>query len=159
MRLSLQAKREQRFYADQSESLANFISILGTSLTVVFSIGAMVGAMITMSGAMASRPCETGTLGSRRGAVRGEFLGESLLLPLAGGVLGLPTATVMQTVDVSTTNFTTCSELAFQFTLTPKIAVQSLLFALFTGFVGRFIPARRRAAEDRGLLASGLIGV
>jgi putative ABC transport system permease protein len=148
VRLSLQAKREVRFYAEQSESLANFISILGTSLAVIFSIGAVVGAMITMFGAVASRTGEIGTLralGFRRGAVLGAFLGESLLLSLAGGVLGLAAATLMQVVNVSTTNFATFSELAFQFTLTPKIAVQSLLFALFMGFVGGFIPAWRAA--------------
>ena len=148
VRLSLQAKREVRFYAEQSESLANFISILGTALAVIFSIGAVVGAMITMFGAVASRTGEIGTLralGFRRGAVLGAFLGESLLLSLAGGVLGLLAATVMQTVNVSTTNFATFSELAFQFTLTPKIAAQSLLFALFMGFVGGFIPAWRAA--------------
>ena len=148
VRLSLQAKREVRFYAEQSESLANFISILGTALAVIFSIGAVVGAMITMFGAVASRTGEIGTLralGFRRGAVLGAFLGESLLLSLAGGVLGLLAATLMQVVNVSTTNFATFSELAFQFTLTPKIAVQSLLFALFMGFVGGFIPAWRAA--------------
>jgi len=148
VRLSLQAKREVRFYAEQSESLANFISILGTSLAVIFSIGAVVGAMITMFGAVASRTGEIGTLralGFRRGAVLGAFLGESLLLSLAGGVLGLLAATLMQVVNVSTTNFATFSELAFQFTLTPRIAVQSLLFALFMGFVGGFIPAWRAA--------------
>ncbi len=148
VRLSLQAKREVRFYAEQSESLANFISILGTALAVIFSIGAVVGAMITMFGAVASRTGEIGTLralGFRRGAVLGAFLGESLLLSLAGGVLGLGAATLMQVVNVSTTNFATFSELAFQFTLTPRIAVQSLLFALFMGFVGGFIPAWRAA--------------
>ena len=148
VRLSLQAKREVRFYAEQSESLANFISILGTALAVIFSIGAVVGAMITMFGAVASRTAEIGTLralGFRRGAVLGAFLGESLLLSLAGGVLGLGAATLMQVVNVSTTNFATFSELAFQFTLTPKIALQSLLFALFMGFVGGFIPAWRAA--------------
>jgi putative ABC transport system permease protein len=148
VRLSLQAKREVRFYAEQSESLANFISILGTALAVIFSIGAVVGAMITMFGAVASRTGEIGTLralGFRRGAVLGAFLGESLLLSLAGGVLGLAAATLMQVVNVSTTNFATFSELAFQFTLTPKIALQSLLFALFMGFVGGFIPAWRAA--------------
>lgn len=148
VRLSLQAKREVRFYAEQSESLANFISILGTALAVIFSIGAVVGAMITMFGAVASRTGEIGTLralGFRRGAVLGAFLGESLLLSLAGGVLGLLAATLMQVVNVSTTNFATFSELAFQFTLTPTIAVQSLLFALFMGFVGGFIPAWRAA--------------
>ena len=148
VRLSLQAKREVRFYAEQSESLANFISILGTSLAVIFSIGAVVGAMITMFGAVASRTGEIGTLralGFRRSAVLGAFLGESLLLSLAGGVLGLAAATLMQTVNVSTTNFATFSELAFQFTLTPRIALQSLLFALAMGFVGGFIPAWRAA--------------
>jgi ABC-type antimicrobial peptide transport system permease subunit len=148
VRLSLQAKREVRFYAEQSESLANFISILGTSLAVIFSIGAVVGAMITMFGAVASRTGEIGTLralGFRRGAVLGAFLGESLLLSLVGGVLGLAAATLMQVVNVSTTNFATFSELAFQFTLTPRIALQSLLFALAMGFVGGFIPAWRAA--------------
>ncbi len=145
-RLLLEAKREQRFYAEQSEALANFISILGTALAVIFSIGAVVGATITMFGSVASRIGEIGTLralGFRRGAVLIAFLGEALLLSLVGGVLGLLAATVMQKVNVSTTNFATFSELAFQFTLTPSIVGQSLLFALGMGVVGGFIPAWR----------------
>ncbi|MFY8116987.1 MAG: ABC transporter permease, partial [Roseateles sp.] len=51
-RLQLEAKPERRFYAEQSEALATFISILGTSLSVIFSIGAIVGAMITMFAAV-----------------------------------------------------------------------------------------------------------
>jgi putative ABC transport system permease protein len=147
-RLTLEAKREERFYAEQSESLANFISILGTALAVIFSVGAVVGATITMFGAVASRIGEIGTLralGFRRGAVLVAFLGESLLLALIGGVVGVAAASLMQVVNVSTTNFATFSELAFQFTLTPKIAVQSLLFALAMGFVGGFVPAWRAA--------------
>jgi ABC-type antimicrobial peptide transport system permease subunit len=147
-RLTLEAKREERFYAEQSEALANFIRILGTALAVIFSVGAVVGATITMFGAVASRIGEIGTLralGFRRGAVLMAFLGESLLLALLGGVVGLAAASLMQVVDVSTTNFATFSELAFQFTLTPKIAVQSLLFALAMGFVGGFVPAWRAA--------------
>jgi len=73
------------------------------------------------------------------------FLGEALLLALAGGVAGLAAASVMQAVNVSTTNFATFSELAFQFKLTPAIVVQSLLFALVMGFVGGFVPAWRAA--------------
>ena len=145
-RLSLEAKREVRFYAEQSESLANFISILGTSLAVIFSIGAVVGAMITMFGAVASRTGEIGTLralGFRRGAVLVAFLGEALLLSLVGGVMGVAAASFMQAVDVSTTNFATFSELAFQFRMTGAIVLKSLLFALFMGFVGGFIPAWR----------------
>src|SRR5205814_3381001 len=47
-RLTLEAKRETRFYADQSEALSKFITYLGTSISVIFSIGAIIGAMITM---------------------------------------------------------------------------------------------------------------
>ena len=147
-RLTLEAKREVRFYAEQSEALATFISILGTSLAVIFSVGAVVGATITMFGSVASRIGEIGTLralGFRRGAVLAAFLVEALLLSLVGGIVGLAAASVMQVLDVSTTNFATFSELAFQFTLTPAIMLQSLLFALGMGFVGGFVPAWRAA--------------
>ncbi len=147
-RLTLEAKREERFYAEQSEALANFIRILGTSLAVIFSIGAVVGAMITMFGAVAARIGEIGTLralGFRRGAVLGAFLGESLLLALLGGLAGLVAASGMQAVNVSTTNFASFAELAFQFRMTPAIAVQSMLFALLMGLLGGFVPAWRAA--------------
>ena len=147
-RLKLEAKPEIRFYAEQSEALATFINILGLSLAVIFSIGAVVGAMITMFAAVAQRTGEIGTLralGFRRGAVLAAFLLESLLLSAIGGVLGLAAASGMQAVDVSTTNFQTFAELAFRFVLTPTIAWQALAFALAMGVVGGFIPAWRAA--------------
>lgn len=147
-RLSLEAKPEVRFYAEQSEALATFINILGLSLAIIFSIGAVVGAMITMFAAVASRIGEIGTLralGFRRGAVLTAFLVESLLLAALGGVVGLVGASAMQAVDVSTTNFQTFAELAFRFVLTPGIAVQAMVFALAMGVVGGFIPAWRAA--------------
>jgi ABC-type antimicrobial peptide transport system permease subunit len=145
-RLQLDVKPEITFYAEQSEALATFIRILGLSLSIIFSIGAVVGAMITMFAAVAQRVGEIGTLralGFRRAAVLMAFLLESLLLALVGGVVGLFAASWMQAVDISTTNFQTFSELAFQFKLTPGIAVQTLVFSLFMGFVGGFIPAWR----------------
>jgi putative ABC transport system permease protein len=147
-RLQVDAKPEVRFYEEQSEALAKFIRILGTVLSVIFSIGAIVGAMITMFATVAQRVGEIGTLralGFRRGAVLGAFLAESMLLSLVGGVLGLAGASAMQVVNISTTNFQTFAELAFQFRLTPAIAVQTLLFALLMGVVGGFVPAWRAA--------------
>ncbi len=147
-RLQLDVKPETQFYAEQSEALATFIRILGLSLSVIFSIGAIVGAMITMFAAVAQRVGEIGTLralGFRRGAVLVAFLAESLLLSLVGGVVGLAAASGMQAVDISTTNFQTFSEIAFQFRLTPAIAGQTLLFAMAMGFIGGFIPAWRAA--------------
>ena len=147
-RLTVDIKREVTFYAEQSEALATFIRILGLSLAVIFSIGAVVGAMITMFAAVASRTNEIGTLralGFKRRAVMLAFLVESLLLSAVGGVLGLLAASGMQAVDISTTNFQTFAELAFRFVLTPQIAVSTLLFALAMGVVGGFVPAWRAA--------------
>jgi ABC-type antimicrobial peptide transport system permease subunit len=148
VRLQLDAKTEVQFYTEQSEALATFIRILGLSLSVIFSIGAVVGAMITMFATVAQRVGEIGTLralGFRRGAVLLAFMLESLLLALVGGVIGLVGASLMQNVNISTVNFQTFSELAFQFKLTPLIVAQALVFALGMGFVGGVIPAWRAA--------------
>lgn len=147
-RLTLEAKRETRFYADQSETLSKFISILGVTLSLIFSVGAVIGAMITMYAAVASRVGEIGTLralGFRRSSILFAFLGESLLLALVGGVAGLVLASFMQLVTISTMNWQSFAELAFSFTLTPAIVAKSLGFALFMGFVGGFLPAFRAA--------------
>jgi ABC-type antimicrobial peptide transport system permease subunit len=93
-RLTLEAKRETRFYADQSEALSKFISYLGTTISVIFSIGAIIGAMITMYARVASRTAEIGTLRARvsRTAILVAFLVEALTLGLLGGVIGLVAA-------------------------------------------------------------------
>jgi len=147
-RLTLEAKRETRFYADQSETLAKFISYLGTTISLIFSIGATIGAMITMYASVASRTAEIGTLralGFSRTSILAAFLVESLLLGFLGGVIGLLAASFMQALSISTMNFQTFAELAFSFTLTPGIVAASLAFALAMGFVGGFLPAARAA--------------
>ncbi len=145
-RLTNEVKREQVFYSDQSRALSTFISILGLTLTVIFSIGAMIGAMITMYASVSNRVAEIGTLralGFRRASVLAAFLVEALLLGLVGGVMGLACASVMQVVSFSTTNFQTFSDLSFRFLLTPEIAVKTLLFSVAMGLAGGFLPALR----------------
>ncbi len=145
-RLQLEVKRESQFYADQSEQLAKFISYLGTTISIIFSIGAIIGAMITMYASVASRTSEIGTLralGFSRTAILAAFLGEALLLGLVGGIVGLIGASFMQAVPISTTNFQTFAEIAFHFTLTPQIIATSLAFSLVMGFIGGFLPAAR----------------
>ncbi len=147
-RLTLEAKRETRFYAEQSEALSKFISYLGTAISIIFSIGAVIGAAITMYASVASRTNEIGTLralGFSRAAILSAFLGEALLLGLIGGIVGLAAASVMQALSISTTNFQTFAEIAFSFTLTPGIVIASLTFALAMGFIGGFLPAARAA--------------
>jgi len=147
-RLTVELKREIKYYAEQSELMAKFLRILGLTLTLIFSLGAMIGAMITMYAAVANRTGEIGTLralGFQRRDILMAFLMESLLLGLLGGVVGLFLASFLQLITVSTMNFQTFSELAFSFTLTPKIVIFSLLFALIMGFVGGVLPAMRAA--------------
>jgi ABC-type lipoprotein release transport system permease subunit len=147
-RLTVEAKRETQFYAEQSELMARFLTILGVSLSVIFSIGAVVGAMITMYASVANRTTEIGTLralGFHRRSILGTFLAESLLLGLIGGGAGLALASSMQLWTISTMNWQTFAELAFRFALTPAIAAKSLGFALLMGLVGGVLPAGRAA--------------
>jgi hypothetical protein len=147
-RLQLEAKRETRFYADQSEAMATFLRVFGTVLSVIFSTGAVIGAMITMYAAVANRVPEIGTLralGFRRGSILAAFLLEAALLGLLGGAVGVGAAAFLQFVTVSTMNWQTFSELAFRFDLTAGIAGTSLLFALGMGLAGGALPALRAA--------------
>lgn len=147
-RLTVEAKHENTFYADQSKFMAAFISILGNTLSIIFSIGAVLGAMITMYGSVASRTAEIGALraiGFRKSRILIAFLSESLLLSLLGGGTGIVAASAMQWITISTMNWQTFSELAFSFTLTPGIVAGALAFSLSMGFIGGFLPAVRAA--------------
>jgi ABC-type lipoprotein release transport system permease subunit len=145
-RLTVEAKRETRYYLDQSEAMANFLRILGIVLTVVFSIGAVIGATITMYAAVANRVTEIGTLralGFQRKSILSAFIMEALLLGLCGGILGVTAASFMQLITISTMNWASFSELAFSFTLTFGILWKSLLFSVVMGFIGGALPAVR----------------
>lgn len=150
-RLTVEAARETLFYHKQSEMMSGFLSVLGSIVSTIFSIGAIIGAMITMYAAVANRTAEIGTLralGFRRANILTAFLCESLLLSLVGGVLGLALASLLQFYTVSTMNWQTFAELAFSFDLNATVALQSLLFALFMGLAGGFLPALRAARLD-----------
>lgn len=145
-RLTLEAKREITYYEDQSKVMAKFLRILGLSLTIIFSLGAIIGAMITMYSAVANRTGEIGTLralGFQRISILGAFLMESLILGFLGGCVGLLFASFMQLLTISTMNFQTFSELAFTFSLTFGIVCKSFAFSLIMGFLGGVLPAAR----------------
>ena len=145
-RLQAEVKRERQYYEDQSKALARFLRVLGVSLTAIFSIGAMLGAMITMYSAVANRVGEIGTLralGFKRRAILAAFLAEALFLGLLGGAAGIFFSAFLSFMSFSTTNFQTFAELAFRFTLTADIAAWAMGFAVFMGVAGGFLPALR----------------
>jgi ABC-type antimicrobial peptide transport system permease subunit len=145
-RMTLDAFREPQYYRKQSEIMAKFLRILGLALTTIFSLGAIIGAMITMYSAVANRIFEIGTLralGFQRWRILLAFLMESLLLGFLGGVIGLFFASFLQLYTISTMNWQTFSELAFSFSLTFKIIVFAMLFSLIMGLIGGILPAVR----------------
>lgn len=147
-RLTLEAKQESVFYAEQSQLLANFIRYLGMILSIIFSAGAIIGAMITMYASVANRASEIGTLralGFRRKNILSAFLIEAVMLGAAGGISGLALASFMQFFTISTMNWQSFSELAFSFTLNATIILKSFAFALLMGVAGGFLPAARAA--------------
>jgi ABC-type antimicrobial peptide transport system permease subunit len=141
-------KIEQKFFEEQSEAMATFIRILGIFITIIFSFGAIIGAMITMYAAVANRTVEIGTLralGFKRRSILFAFMAESLLISVIGWLVGIILASLLSFFKVSTLNFGSFSELEFSFALEPSIIVSSLFFAVVMGILGGFLPAVRAA--------------
>ncbi len=139
---------EQDYFESQSKFMSIFINVLGIFITVIFSLGAMIGAMITMYAAVANRTVEIGTLrslGFSRRSILSAFLIESLFVALIGGLIGIALASVLQFFSVSTLNYGSFADLTFTFATSPVIILISLLFAAAMGFVGGFLPSVRAA--------------
>jgi putative ABC transport system permease protein len=147
-RLYLVPQREQDYYAEQSRPLTTVIRVFGAFVTFILSIGAMFGAMNTMYAAVAYRTREIGTLralGFSRFRVVTAFLAESVALALVGGVIGCILAIPVHGLSTGTTNFTSFSEVAFKFRITPALMAGGLLFSAVMGAVGGLLPAIRAA--------------
>ncbi|MEZ0230056.1 MAG: ABC transporter permease [Planctomycetota bacterium] len=147
-RLGLEAMRESKYYEKQSENLAMFLGVLGTLTAFFFSIGAMIGAMITMYAMVSSRSREVGTLraiGFSRLSVLATFLLEAVLISLLGGLLGGIASLALGMVKFSVMNFATWSEIVFTFHPTPEILIVSTMAAVIMGVFGGFLPAVQAA--------------
>jgi len=147
-RLHLVAQREQDYYAEQSRALTTVIRVFGAFVTLILSIGAVFGAMNTMYAAVAYRTREIGTLralGFSRLRIVTAFLAESVALALVGGILGCFLALPVHGLSTGTTNFTSFSEVAFKFRITPVLLVIGVVFSALMGAVGGLLPAIRAA--------------
>ena len=146
--LGLNVQREADYYAKQSEMTSDFLTIMGTMIAVLFSIGAMIGATITMNAQVANRQREIGTLralGFSRRSILTSFLLESVVLSLIGGGVGALAAIALKFVKITMLNSGTWSEIVFGFEPTPEILVKAMVLAGFMGVVGGFLPAIRAA--------------
>lgn len=145
-RLGLTAMRETKYFEKLSENTSIFFKALGIVVTVFFSIGAIIGAAITMYAAVANRQREIGilrALGFSRFALLVSFVSESVFLALIGGLLGTAGALILGTVKLSVMNFSSWSEIVFTFEPTVGILTAGIVFSLVLGFLGGFLPALR----------------
>ncbi len=146
--LQVEVLRETDYYEKQSEGTSIFINAMGIVIAVFFSIGASIGAMITMYASIANRQREIATLralGFSRMSILFSFLLESVILAVAGGVLGAAASLLMSFVKFSTVNFASFSEITFTFEPTPTILGIALGVAVAMGLAGGFFPAVRAA--------------
>ena len=147
-RLFLQPQREQDYYAEQSRALTTVIRVFGAFVTMILAIGAMFGAMNTMYAAVAYRTREIGTLralGFPPSRIVAAFLTESVALALVGGIIGCALALPVHGLSTGTTNFSSFTEVAFKFRITPALLAGGMVFAGLMGAAGGLLPAIRAA--------------
>ena len=149
-RLGVQLKRESDYYADLAGALATTMRVAGIFIVIIMAVGAIFAAMNTMFSSIGSRSREIATmltLGFGRGAIMLAFLVESILIALVGGVIGCLLALPINGTATSTTNFSTFSEIAFAFQITPMILGIGIVFALGLGVVGGILPAWKASRQ------------
>lgn len=147
--LNVQVRHEQEYYAQQSRALSGLIRGVGFGIAALMGIGAVFGAILTMYTAVSTRSREIATLralGFNTTSVVVSVLVESLALAAIGGAIGGVLAYLaFNGYQTSTMNFSTFSQVAFAFQVTPQLLVMGLVYAVIMGLVGGLFPAIRAA--------------
>jgi putative ABC transport system permease protein len=147
--LNVSIRRENEYYATQSQALTRLIETIGFGIAGLMGIGAVFGAILTMYTAVATRAREIATLralGFDTGSVLVSVLAESMVLGLIGGLIGGTAAYLaFNGYETSTMNFQTFSQVAFAFRVTPWLLLVGLGYALLMGLIGGLFPAIRAA--------------
>ncbi len=148
-RLAVSVERERTYYERNSRQLTSMITALGILIAFVMGIGAVFGALNTMSSAVSARTREIAAMramGFGRAAVVLSFVFESVFVAGAGGLLGCAAVIPLNGWMTGTVNFQTFSHLAYAFRVTPGIMGVGVAFAAFMGLVGG-LPAAVRAVR------------
>jgi putative ABC transport system permease protein len=147
--VNVQVRREEEYYAQQSRALTGLIRGVGFGIAALMGIGAVFGAILTMYTAVSTRSREIATLralGFNTTSVVVSVLTESLALAAIGGAIGGVLAYfAFNGYQTSTMNFSTFSQVAFAFQVTPQLLIMGLSYALIMGLIGGLFPALRAA--------------
>jgi ABC-type antimicrobial peptide transport system permease subunit len=115
------------------------------------AVGSSFAAMNTMYAAVARRSREIGTLrvlGFSRAGILLSFFVESLLLATLGGLLGCLLVLPLNGLTTGIGNFTTFSEIVFEYEVSPGVMAVGVGFALIMGVFGGLFPARMAAKKE-----------
>ena len=140
---------EADYYREQTKTAAP-IRWFGAGLALIMGLGAAFAAMNTMYASVGARAREIGALrvlGFRRGGIYLAFMLESLVVALAGGVLGGLLALPLHGLATGTFNWKSFAEVAFEFRITVGLLAGGLGFAALMGLLGGFLPARLAARQ------------
>jgi putative ABC transport system permease protein len=122
------------------------VSFFSLPLLIIMGIGAVFGALNTMYGAVATRVREIGTaraIGFASLSVGAAVVGESMLLALAGSVVGAAVIYLALNGLQANTNFLGNTQLAFRFAVPIDLMLEAVLGALAIGLLGGLWPAIR----------------
>jgi putative ABC transport system permease protein len=145
-RVSVTAKTERQYFAEQAGALSVALKVLAWFLAAIMGTGAVFGATNTLLAAVTMRTREIGTLlaiGFPPRAVFTGFLLESLAIAAIGGALGVLLGYQCNGIATGTTNWSTFTEQSFSFQVRPSVVVQAMVLSLLIGVVGGALPARR----------------
>jgi len=148
-RLNVRIFTEKQYYEEQSRLLVTLVRTLGTFIALLMGLGAIFAALNTMYSAVSARTREIATLralGFGPLPLVASVLAEALLIGLAGGIIGMLVAYfAFNGLRASTLNFASFSQITFAFTVTPKLLLQGLAYALILGLAGGLLPGLRAA--------------
>jgi putative ABC transport system permease protein len=147
-RLKVDVSTTADYYSRQSESLTKVITVIGIVVGSIMAIGAVFGALNTMFATVAARAREIATLraiGFRGTPVVVAVMLETLVLALAGGLLGGLIAWLVFNDYTASTMGNGTGQLTFRFHVEPLLLWTGLKWALAMGFIGGLFPALRAA--------------
>jgi ABC-type antimicrobial peptide transport system permease subunit len=145
---SLEAVWEKSFWQSRSGDTIDFVMILGLVVAVIFSFGAVLGAMNTMYALVSARTREIGTLraiGFKPRAILASLVLESVLLAVVAGGLGVAMAALLESVEFRLTTVKTLSEITYGFHLDALTVLSAFGFSVLMGYAGGLLPAWRAA--------------
>jgi putative ABC transport system permease protein len=151
--LPVDVHSEPQFLAASSRPINRILNTVVIVVGSIMSLGALFGALNSMHSAVVARSIEMATLraiGFGSTSVLLAVLIEALLLALTGSVLGIAVAyAFFDGRAISTLGGAIWdSQLVYALTITPTIALASMLLACVLGLLGGAVPAMRASRAN-----------